>query len=471
MACIYRLVVVLLLSMGGWSSVWASFPATSSGGTQYTVRTSDSSSFNSAPFASQLEACNWAMQNVGAGRLSHTKTINDLSNCSFTLQGDGWSIVRGNYGYGTVSSPVTYSCPSNATLAGSSCACDTGYNEAAGTCVKPVINNQQNCADAAAAGSSSFGQQRVNVKLASGTSMCISSDGNAAGVGCRVELLDVGVIKLPDGTRIVQGFPRRTNTGADTCPIDSASTAPKTAGEVEAAPKPCTNGQTGTYNGATVCIPYPAGTSVTTPTKSTTGTTTGTGVDGNTPTSSSASGETTCVTGTCTTTTTTTTTKGDGTSTTSTGTTTQSQGDYCSQNPKSIQCSSGAWGGSCSAGFTCDGDAVQCAVATEIHKRNCSLYDVADSDEVKAYKAALENPDRDKAGFAQGTVVEKAFQDQIKTDNALGAGASCIGDKQITVMTATVTIPFSQVCPWLDILGNALVAVGMVAAAVIVFRG
>lgn len=100
-----------------------------------------------------------------------------------------------------------------------------------------------------------------------------------------------------------------------------------------------------------------------------------------------------------TTTTTTTTTTSTGTSTTSTTTNTAPDGtptgtstttdvkpsdakndmeDFCALNPTLSICKESNFGGACGS-FSCDGDAIQCAMAREQHQRNCSLYDEANS--------------------------------------------------------------------------------------------
>lgn len=51
---------------------------------------------------------------------------------------------------------------------------------------------------------------------------------------------------------------------------------------------------------------------------------------------------------------------------------------FCEENPDSPLCAKSSFGGACGA-FTCDGDAIQCAMAREQHNRNCSLYDEANT--------------------------------------------------------------------------------------------
>lgn len=106
-----------------------------------------------------------------------------------------------------------------------------------------------------------------------------------------------------------------------------------------------------------------------------------------------------CENGKCqvTTSSTTTNTSTGGTVNSSSTTTTVDKADYCSKNKTAGACKDekgeeegkGKFGGSCSAGFTCEGDALQCAIAKEQHKRNCETSDdLLKTDEYKAWQSA-----------------------------------------------------------------------------------
>jgi hypothetical protein len=457
---VYVLRVALALLLLSASHIVAAFPASfSPAGTEYRVMTF-------GPWASSPEAaCSAASHPAGGNYSLVWVTSGYPTGCVTHVGGVNVGQVLN---LTTREKPAEYSCPANATLSGSSCSCNQGYNENAGSCTAP--NNQQNCTDAALAGSSAFGQQPVIAPLASGTSLCIANEANSAGVGCKVDILDPAVLVQPDGRRYVRGFPRRTNTGADTCPTGGAGdpATPKTEQDVKDAPKACKGGQQATMNGVTVCQPLPSGTSVTTPKTTTTTSSTGGGVDGNSPTVTSASGQVQCVGGQCTTTTTTTktTTNPDGSTTTtsSTSSKTESEGDYCRENPKAQQCEEGSWGGSCSAGFACDGDAVMCAIAQDQHKRNCTLFDNATP------QSQLFDTEKNKTGSQVENENKSIGAGSFDTSDALGGG-SCIGDKQVTVMGWTGSLPFSLVCAQLAILGNVLLVVSFLLAGRIVVRG
>jgi hypothetical protein len=140
---------------------------------------------------------------------------------------------------------------------------------------------------------------------------------------------------------------------------------------------------------------------------------------------------------------------------------------FCKENPDSPMCKKGSFGGSCAASFTCDGDAIQCAIAKEQHLRNCKLFDDP-SDE-----SGLYNANKGREGNQTGDLPGNQSIDltgRIDTSDAIGGG-SCIGDLSISVMGQSISLPISGICPYLSILGNVLVAVSLLLAVRIVGRG
>ncbi len=124
------------------------------------------------------------------------------------------------------------------------------------------------------------------------------------------------------------------------------------------------------------------------------------------------------------------------------------------------------FGGSCMAGFNCKGDAIQCAIAREQHRRACQLHEDK-SDESELYnkeKAKEGDQTKDLKGNGDVDVAGK-----IDTGSAIGGGG-CISDKQFTVMGTVFSIPFSTVCPYLRAFGDALVAVAFLVAMRIITR-
>lgn len=191
-------------------------------------------------------------------------------------------------------------------------------------------------------------------------------------------------------------------------------------------------------------------------------------------------------------------TKPDGTTTTTTTVTenVDRQG-YCARNPQSAICgrkedrdgadkgdrdsggnggggdgdgdgdTPSVFGGACAAGFSCEGDAIQCAIAQEQHRRACKLFD-DESPESKLYQ-----DDKGKTGNQTGDLPGNetiSITGRIDTSDAIGGGG-CFGDLSITVWGAAVSLPLSNLCTYLAMLGNILVAVSMLMAARIITRG
>jgi hypothetical protein len=125
--------------------------------------------------------------------------------------------------------------------------------------------------------------------------------------------------------------------------------------------------------------------------------------------------------------------------------------------------------GTCQAGYTCDGDAIMCAMAQEQYRRDCKLYDDYSSAELQKVQAEMaKTGDRTTEIAANETVTISASS--FDTSDALGGG-SCIQDAQVTVWGHAQSIPFSKVCPQLALLGNALLLVSFLLATRIVSRG
>lgn len=226
----------------------------------------------------------------------------------------------------------------------------------------------------------------------------------------------------------------------------------------------CPGGTTGEVNGRTVCVNFDPKTNTIESVKATTSTT----ANGSGTVTATSTTTTTCSNGSCNTTSTTVV-NNNGTTSSETKTTDEPQSDFCAKNPTDPQCTDeGSFTGACAAGFSCSGDAIQCAVAREQHVRNCALFD-ATSDE-----AALYTSEKNKAGNQTtglpGNDAVSVGPSSFDTSDALGGG-SCIGDKSITVAGRVVVIPFSNVCEYLAALGNVLLAVSFLYAARIVTRG
>ena len=244
-------------------------------------------------------------------------------------------------------------------------------------------------------------------------------------------------------------------------------------------PPRCGPGQCpGEFNGVHMCVSCTDIASpekpVTTYDRKTETTTTGTPPNQTTETKTTDTKATHDGSGTVTSTTTTSTTKTDanGTTTTEEGKTEkkESQESFCKENPTVAFCKNGKWGGSCNA-FTCDGDAVQCAIAKEIHQRNC------DMNTPNEYSNAAE-----KAGTGtetgeqylqtekerEGLDVQGKFTSEVR---ASPIAAACPAPRVVPLPGGnSLEISFEKPCEVASQLGAFVVAFAYLAAALIVLK-
>lgn len=339
--------------------------------------------------------------------------------------------------------------------------------------------------------------QVLSGRVDHGKTFCLPLDTGAAaggGRGCRIKFSMQMVASNPDGSSTSYGTfnmdPRPGAAATNGVPDYTCTAGDGTTSDSKPAEPPCKEGSQGTVNGVTVCVPRQPDNGVTTGVD---GTQTEVKPDGS-KTDTRTQTETTCNATTCTTTTTVTTTNTSsggqaGTPTTTTTTTSTPRGEYCKTNQKAAQCTGAVgggggsggggsggdgdgddpskFGGSCGA-WTCEGDAIMCAIAKEQHKRACELYDAKDSPEYKTYgekKSLTGKVTGDLEGNREvdiGSIVSTA-------DQFLGSGGSCPADTQISVgQFGSFVISWSLFCPWLALLGHVGVICSAIGAAFIV---
>ena len=151
--------------------------------------------------------------------------------------------------------------------------------------------------------------------------------------------------------------------------------------------------------------------------------------------------------------------------------TTQTKGEFCAANPGNAACGSGtgkesSFGGSCTAGFACEGDAALCAVSKATNLVRCALD--GGTTEAQTYK------DAQTAGFSLGTTSSTVAISAASFDstNAFGTGGGAgFEDLQVAFLGSTVTIPLSMFNAKLEMLGNVLMAIAFLIAISIVGRG
>ena len=151
------------------------------------------------------------------------------------------------------------------------------------------------------------------------------------------------------------------------------------------------------------------------------------------------------------------------------------QKGFCKENPDLSICKENkdTFGGSCDGGFSCEGDALQCAMAKEQHIRNCQLY-APDKDVNSLTNKALNGTD-DKSADA---LKASAGQINVTTSfdqSGLGWSHSCPADPHIPLnfggRSAEFTIPFSRICGPLGILSLAGVGITLLGCGVWVLGG
>ena len=245
---------------------------------------------------------------------------------------------------------------------------------------------------------------------------------------------------------------------------------------VKDAPIKCSAGMcSGTVNGVEICVKCAQTDNATAGTISTTNS------DGS-KTEVTTTSSVTCDNNSCTTTnnyTTTTTPAGGGTPTTQTksDSSTESKDSYCAKNPTAAECkeNKSSFAGSCDAAFACEGDAVQCAMAKEQHKRNCEIEKsaFAESMRVRAEGVSWETPQSEKDAInlngAKNIKVDEKFTLNMQTVASkltTAGGATCPTGQGVDFFANHVEISYEIPCRFATVI-RAFVTL---AAAFVAFR-
>jgi len=345
--------------------------------------------------------------------------------------------------YSNRSTTYYLACPSGGTLTGETCvvSCPAGqHDDGTGQCVA-------DCSAGSAAGYYSTGF---------GTTACIA--------GCSYTRSAAGAVSACSGWS--------DSTGWSSCYLAQSGSNCSTPNGAPAnnLPSQCPVGQCpGTVNGASVCVSCSGKTDV--QSTSTTNTSTPGGPTTSTTTTTNTTTNTTNNTTSTTSTTSTTTTPPGGPPTTTEETKTEEgpADKFCIENPDSPLCKLSSFGGSCGA-FSCDGDAIQCAMAKEQHRRNCTMFDTPTPlSQLGDQIAAGNDPQAANYPTAPGQQQTINLGSAIDTTNPLAAG--CLQDKSFTFMSTTLVIPFSNICPYLEMMGQIVLAFSLLMAARITFSG
>ena len=358
-------------------------------------------------------------------------------------------------------------CPANSSPSGGSCSCNSGYTEAGGACVAPNPDRDA-CASFALTqtlpGGALVQDYRLQGNVQHGAEFCMQGAFDSPSKGCKVTFNRGAYLDYGGAASVTEGtFSMASNASTvdQSCAVGDGNTPPKVPPKEK-----CPNGYSGTVNGVEVCINKVPDS----------------GADGGREVEEENNGtesrrvtrdtHTECKNGICTTTTTTTTTvtnnsTGASSTTTTTSTSTKPQAGFCQANPKSKLCSDGdddgsSFSGTCGSGFKCEGDAIQCAIAQEQHRRACKLFDDK-SPESELYEAEkAKGKDRDVTATLPGNETIDVGS-KLSRENLLG-GAACVSDLNVTVWGQSLSLPISSVCPALGYLGYVLVTVASLAA-------
>lgn len=152
-------------------------------------------------------------------------------------------------------------------------------------------------------------------------------------------------------------------------------------------------------------------------------------------------------------------------------------GAFCKLNPSAQACTGGgdgdsdsSFGGSCAAGFTCSGDAAQCAAARGVWESRCALKALEGDTGNAAFTAGAAATAAGGADPANHPRLNKTTQN-IVLDQTNPYNAQCPADISISLSGFTAVIPLASKCSTLQLMGNLLVAFTLLLAAVIIVRG
>lgn len=376
---------------------------------------------------------------------------------------------------GSNSGPQYGTCPANSTKSGTVCECNKGFVENGSMCVPaPPPDPCDGLADMCSGSQGKSGSFSISGKNLGVSFTCMSplSFGANPLPGCSKGCMaQVGnyptAMQDSSGKWVTSGIAKYSGSTCDPSVINDLNKEADPQFQPEENPKTadspdpdCPNGFKGTVNGISVCVPP----------KASSGTTEMETKDNGDGTKTNSKTEVKCENGKCdiTKTTTTTNTTTNSTVSSSSVTTTVDKSAYCSQNKTAGACKdekgensdgNGKFGGSCAAGFTCEGDAVQCAMAKEQHKRMCQALE-PEKDPASFIKQAEAGTDSKSADQLK----KEATSINISTDlNTAGYGLSrsCPADPRIDMpfANASFTIPFSAACPTLKVLSDVALAI------------
>lgn len=141
---------------------------------------------------------------------------------------------------------------------------------------------------------------------------------------------------------------------------------------------------------------------------------------------------------------------------------------YCQQNPTDPNCQPQYFSGACAEPFACSGDAVQCGIARAMHSRMCQLFEDRNDPVTQLGDDMI-------GGTATDADDPRSEENRISVDLAdkfnvtPRVGVVCLEDDVFEIYGSEVRLPWSELCPYLDIAGQILVVLTLVMGMGIMF--
>ncbi|QNM98683.1 virulence factor TspB C-terminal domain-related protein [Chitinimonas koreensis] len=152
---------------------------------------------------------------------------------------------------------------------------------------------------------------------------------------------------------------------------------------------------------------------------------------------------------------------------------------YCTQFKDDLKCKGSQFGGSCSAGFSCTGDAIQCAIAKQQHETICALTPSGADPIVQAGEKALAGQDPGMqylpGGSKQGETMDFGFTMSGASATPLfgTASAECPAPRRVDLdimgYQRSIEIPWIAVCRYAELVGPFVLIVATMIASFIAF--
>jgi len=376
----------------------------------------------------------------------------------------------------TRSITVTYSCPSGGTLSGTTCtiegACPSGYtlNSGGQTCSAPDCGDfQQRIGGTCTCSTESLHnwlgvapyslyEGPLSAFPSSLDKICMpTAPGSTSGCYVPARMANSLCTSSYCEMQVMHGA-----SGLGTsCTAGTGTNVPELVNTDSPEHKCISQGMSfGTVNGSVVCVPKGSSPE---PTKSptTTTTTTNTNGSGTTIGTTTETKATECVNGACTTTTVVTVRDSTGTVTGTTTTTSSGSGNGTGDG----EGDESGFGGTCSAGFSCDGDAIQCAIAREQHVRNCQFWTdqsvgLSQAEATTEVGKAVTEGKKDPSTWVPTKSIEVP---SLTGGERINAGA-CPADASIASPLGTIVLPLAWACPYLEALGYVILFTSLMVA-------